>query len=246
MCGPMSCFPDPPFSLDASDEEVLRQCRKYFSVLSQAQYNRVAADAETMTLCQATGSNRLDLMIFLIDEKGQDVNAKDAKENGSRDYPIFHCRNGKKGDLPYAARLLLAAKADPNQANGFNWTAMMMNKCDSSTEVIDVLIKGGAGVNKKTRNTALVDAAWNGATAVVRRLLEAKADLDKCGDSSWTPVQAAVASSYRNCGPERGFEITKLLLENDANLSCLSPDYVMPASKEIRELLKAYGWAEPK
>ena len=241
----------PPFGLDASDEEVLSQCREYLAALSEAQRLSIAAEAEKMSLCEATGANRLDLMMFLIEEKKVDVNAADNSQNASRDYPIFHTRlyGGTKSDLPHAAKLLLAAKANPNQVNGFGWTPLMMNKMNSPTGVVDVLIKGGADVNMKTRDTAIQDAAWNGATAVVKRLIEAKADLELRGDSNWTVLQSAVATS---CFGPRGARnpkvclgMVKSLLEAGAQISSLTNDTTEKSSNEMKKLLKALGWGEP-
>jgi len=249
----LSCRP-PPFGLDASDEEVLSQCRKYLAALSEAQRLSIAAEAEKMSLCEATGANRLDLMMFLIEEKKVDVNAADKSQNASRDYPIFHTRLDPKSDLPHAAKLLLAAKANPNQVNGFGWTPLMMNKMNSPTGVVDVLIKGGADVNMKTRNTAIGDAAWNGATAVVKRLIEAKADLELRGDSNWTVLQSAVATSCCNAGQypngqEVCLDMTKSLLEAGAQISSINDgdfDIVKQTSEEMKGLLKAHGWVEPE
>ena len=241
------------FDLDASDEEVLLQCRKHLAAQSEAQRRSVAAEAEKMSLCQATGANRLDVMMFLIEEKKVDVNAADESQNASEDYPIFHTRLKGVPELPHAAKLLLAAKANPNQENGFGWTPLMMNKMNSPTGVIDVLIKGGADVNKKTRNTAIKDAAWNGANAVVKRLIEAKANLEMRGDSMrgdshWTVLQAAVAASYCNADPtgeKVHLDMVKSLLEAGAQISSLEADDIPRTSDEMKKLLKAHGWAEP-
>ena len=247
----------PPFGLDASDEEVLSQCREYLAALSEAQRLSIAAEAEKMSLCEATGANRLDVMLFLIEEKKVNVNAADSSQNASCDYPIFHTRQ-LESDLPHAARLLLAAKADPNQQNGFGWTPLMMNKMNSPTGVVDVLIKGGADVNMKTRDTAIQDAAWNGATAVVKRLIEAKADLELRGDSNWTVLQSAVATSCFGPGtsnPNVCLGMVKSLLEAGAQTSSLTnenfgqPRVAVPNAEsslnEMKKLLKAHGWGEP-
>ena len=231
----------PPFNLDANDDEVLAHCRDHYSKLDGDLRKNIAVAAESTTLCVATSQNRLNLMMFLIDEKKVDVNAKDENQNPSKDSPIFHCR---KPDLPHAARLLLAANADPNISNGFGWTPMMMNSGATETDTLEVLLKCGADVDKKTRDTAIQDACWNGAVECVEVFLQAGANLEIPGDSGWTALQSAFFSSFCNCGDEAALKIVELLFKHGAKadvLETLEEAELGRASSAMVKLLAAHG-----
>jgi len=239
----MGAFSSKQFDLDATDEEVLAHCREHYAKLDDAHRKKVAEEAETTTLCMATTENKLDLMMFLIDEKKVDVNAKDDKQNPSKDHPIMCCR---KPDHPYAARLLLAAKADPNVVNGFDWTALMMNPCGfdgfhhGGTDTLQVFLKAKADVNQKTRDTAAQDAAWNGAYDCLKLLVQAKADLELRGDSDWNVLQAGLMSP--NCQSEEAhLELVKFLLENGTKPNELPQDQVERVPMALKKALADHG-----
>jgi len=238
-----------PFKLDDDDETVLAASRTHLEELSAGERRKVEGKAlapvEGLSFCEATAQNKLDVMMYLIDHRA-DVNAKDETRNPTVEYPIMNCR--RSGDHPYAARLLLAAKADPNVKNGFGWTALMMTSFENpGIEALKVMLAHGADVNLKTRDTALNDACWNCVPAIVKILLEAKADIELTGDSDWTPLQAAVATPncYRN---KDHTDIVKMLLDAGAKLDVISQedfDRIMAEREEVQKLLLDAGWKPP-
>jgi uncharacterized protein YecT (DUF1311 family) len=93
-------------------------------------------------------------------------------------------------EWPYGIDRLLAAGADPNQANGFGKTALMVAAHFDRPDSVRKLIKAGARVKpstlqstgvlfdvpKRTGRTALMYAAENASPATIKALLDAGAD----------------------------------------------------------------------
>ena len=76
------------------------------------------------------------------------------------------------------AKVLLAAKADPNRANDYGVTPLWLACTNASAPMVKLLLAAGANVNAHTTNdeSALMEASRTGSADVVRSLLAAKAD----------------------------------------------------------------------
>jgi ankyrin repeat protein len=99
-----------------------------------------------------------------------------------------------------AARLLLAAKADPNAANAGGDTPLMEATRSGDAELVALLIGAGARVNAS--NTAgsapLLHAAQFGLQEIATILLDAHADASVTDSEGRTPLELAEAGGFEN------------------------------------------------
>jgi uncharacterized protein YecT (DUF1311 family) len=128
-------------------------------------------------------------------------------------------------EWPYALDRLLAAGADPNQANGFGKSTLMVAAHFDRPDALDKLIKAGAHVNdatppaadgggwrsapSRTGRTALMYAAENAGPASLRILLEAGADT-QIRDSAGNGLSFYLANNPRFTDTERSLGVTGL------------------------------------
>jgi len=97
-----------------------------------------------------------------------------------------------------AARLLLAAKADPNAADTGGDTPLLEATRSGDAELVSLLIAAGAKVNVRsaTGNTALLHAAQFGLQEIAAILLEADADITVTNSEGRTPLELAEAGGH--------------------------------------------------
>jgi ankyrin repeat protein len=134
----------------------------------------------------------------------------------------------KRGSTPlmYAAafgnvesmKLLIDSGADVNVKNAFDATALMW--CAHDVDKVRLLLSKGANVNVRSKqgNTALIIAAADGASDVVKLLIDKGADLSTA-DAPRVPKRmdipnALIAAAYAN-----DFTTVKLLLEKGADVN---------------------------
>jgi ankyrin repeat protein len=115
------------------------------------------------------------------------------------------CGGGPPTALTHAAgegetqqvEALLAQGADPDEIDGAGGTALMAAARAGRVEVMRVLIKGGADVNRRdrrsTRWTPLVHAIHKRQAAAARLLLDSGAEADAAMDGGATPLMFAAA-----------------------------------------------------
>jgi ankyrin repeat protein len=115
-----------------------------------------------------------------------------------------------EGHEPFV-RLLLAAKAGPNQATNDGWTALMAAAQNGHEAVVSVLLEAKVDPNQANADgaTALMWAAFNGHEAVVRLLLEAKVDPNQAEADGWTALMWAAQNGHEG--------VVRLLLEAKAD-----------------------------
>ena len=97
-----------------------------------------------------------------------------------------------------------------------NLAILSENMTANDLEEIRSLLAAGADINVKSKygETALDMGAWNGYTAIVRLLLEAKADVNTSTiTNKWTPLYMASRNHH--------IEIVKLLIEAGADVNAV-------------------------
>jgi uncharacterized protein YecT (DUF1311 family) len=119
-------------------------------------------------------------------------------------------------------RLLLAAGADPNALNEFGKTPLMTAAHMNRPDTVRLLLSHGADPNRKTvemkswmglspiRRTALMYAAENAGTAVMKLLLDAGASPDE-RDSKGDGIETYLARNPRLTDAEKRMDIRKLV-----------------------------------
>jgi uncharacterized protein YecT (DUF1311 family) len=124
-------------------------------------------------------------------------------------------------EWPYGLDRLLASGADPNDANGFGKTVLMIAAHFDRPDSVRRLIKAGADVNAKTSptpapdspqragRTALMYAAENAGPAVLRALLDAGANPD-VRDSAGNDLAFYLANNPRYTEAERALGVAGL------------------------------------
>jgi len=91
----------------------------------------------------------------------------------------------------------------------------------AATTMVELLLAAGAVVDARNGDgaTSLIAAAQSGREAVVRLLLEHKADPSAAMQMGWTPLHAA-----NNCPPEKALTVAKLLLDAGAAINATNSD----------------------
>jgi uncharacterized protein YecT (DUF1311 family) len=126
-------------------------------------------------------------------------------------------------EWPYGIDQLLAAGADPNQANGFGKTALMVAAHFDRPDSVRKLIKAGARVNastppstgslvdapKRAGRTALMYAAENASPITIKALLDAGAD-PSAKDSDGNDLSFYLKNNPRLTDAERLMGVTGL------------------------------------
>ena len=124
-------------------------------------------------------------------------------------------------EWPYGLDHLLAAGADPNHANNFGKTVLMVAAHFDRADSVRRLIKSGADVNRKTNpasapdtpqrsgRTALMYAAENAGPAVLRALLDSGAD-PNVRDSAGDDLAFYLAKNPRYTEAERALGVAGL------------------------------------
>ena len=170
----------------------------------------VQADGFT-ALHWAAQWDRTDLADLLIGA-GADV---DAADRYGVTPLVLACTNASPGMV----ERLLEAGADPHGVQATGETVLMTCARGGVLDAVTPLLDRGADVNASEATngqTALMWAAWEGHTGVVRTLLGHGAEVDARTTTGYTALVLAAREGYR--------EITELLLEAGADVNAAAVD----------------------
>lgn len=100
--------------------------------------------------------------------------------------------------LTEIVRLLVAAGANVNCADGGEWTALIMAACFGLTDIVRPLVTAGADVNHVDDGgrTALIWAAEGGHTEIARLLVDAGADVNRASKLKQTALMRAASFGF--------------------------------------------------
>jgi len=123
----------------------------------------------------------------------------------------------EKGDAKKVAKFLQKG-ANPDVSDNFGWTPLYRAVIKGHKEIVEILLIGGADVDKRTGGvTPLGWAAEAGNTEIVKLLLDHKADINAPGKEGASPLYSAV-----NYGRK---DVIKLLLEHGADVNAREEKY---------------------
>lgn len=176
-------------------------------------YDRAATDR--LWEAVARGSSRDDPKVAEALAAGADPNADDWE---GRETPLLMAlAMGRPG----AAKLLLAAGADPNRENDYDQTplAMAAAQLKGSARMIKMLVAAGARVDHVNAKgwTALMDAADSVNPEAMEALIDAGADVGHKSPLGWTPMVVAIGGGGL-ADPSAGRACVELLLARGAEL----------------------------
>ncbi|KAK7440453.1 hypothetical protein VKT23_017091 [Stygiomarasmius scandens] len=155
---------------------------------------------------------KIDIMQFVLDIEGVNVNAKGA-------FGTTPLQDAAWDGEENIIKLLIEKGADVNAEGGEYGTALRAAVCCGQLGAVKLLIAKGADVNAKAgrEGTALEAAAYRGRLNIVRILLESGADAKVKGGLYGSAIQAARASpSYLQVSEETKKSIIELLRQHGA------------------------------
>lgn len=210
------------------------------------------------TLSDAIGSGMIDNVKIAVEQQKADVNEvyKDKLKNN---YPLHTaCQGVLNLEI---IQYLLDKGAETGTENRFGLTPLM-EVCYSfladvnAVAVIDLFISKGADLNVvgKGGHTAMAYAAERNKTDVVKKLIEAKADVNKRGKSkiSYTPLMHAAKLGNLEMVKalvEAGAEINEIREHADGSVMITENAASMASDgnfSEVLEYLKSKGAKAPK
>lgn len=159
-----------------------------------------AAAAAYDDFIQAVQNSRPKEVANLL-KRGMDPNAVDPKGQ-----PVLHIA-AREGNLD-VVKALVEAGADVDRRNAFKETPIMLASLAGSANIVEYLLSKDAEVNQPGW-TALLYAATNGRTDIVKMLLEASAYIDCTSPNGTTPLMMATRGGY--------IDTVRLLLEEGAD-----------------------------
>jgi len=124
------------------------------------------------------------------------------------------------GHFDVVSQLLDSRVEEINQKDDSGWTAMHYASAAGHTEIVELLLTRGAGVNCTTdkNESCLLLAAWNGHDEVVRVLVSAGADVNPQRDDGFSPLHTA--------GHGGNSDILKLMLDRIAQVNRVNNDRI--------------------
>ncbi|KAK7445076.1 hypothetical protein VKT23_014938 [Stygiomarasmius scandens] len=145
-------------------------------------------DSHEWALRAAAEYQRIDIMRFVLDIEGVNVNAKD-------DFGTTPLQDAARDGEENIIKLLIEKGADVNVEGGRYGTALQAAACWGRLGVVKLLIAKGADVNAKAgiEGTALEAAANTGHLDIMKFLLEHGADVNAKGGKYGSAIQAARA-----------------------------------------------------
>jgi ankyrin repeat protein len=166
---------------------------------SLAQYLALGSNVNDGIVCYVYGHRRATLLhiasssgqpgaVDLLLKKGANPNLNDY----SGDTPLLSAiGHGESQGTVDALRLLLKGGADPNlkSASGF-WTPLILASELSQTQMVSVLLAGGASV-RMTNSDGLTPLHYSGNADVARLLIAAGSD-PKARGAGETPAESAI------------------------------------------------------
>ncbi|KAK7440426.1 hypothetical protein VKT23_017064 [Stygiomarasmius scandens] len=155
---------------------------------------------------------KTDIMQFILDIEGVNVNAKD-------DFGTTPLQDAARGGEENIIILLIEKGADVNAEGGRYGTALQTAAYCGQLGAVKLLMAKGADVNVKAGRvgTALEAAAYQGHLEIVKFLLESGADVNVKGERHGSAIQAARASpSYLHVTAETTKSIIELLRQHGA------------------------------
>lgn len=146
-------------------------------------------------------------MMKLLIENGADINKKASSTKGT---PLIQALETNNIAL---VRLLLDCNADPNSADQYGTSPLLLAVLRGTGEAVDLLLQSGAKTNHKNDRgqTALHIACQYGMTREIGLLLAQKADANARDADGRTPLHVAVTLGYAN------YELSRLLLDGGAD-----------------------------
>ncbi|KAK7445073.1 hypothetical protein VKT23_014935 [Stygiomarasmius scandens] len=139
-------------------------------------------------LHKAAEYQKIDIMRFVLDIEGVNVNAKD-------DFGTTPLQDAARGGEENIIKLLIEKGADVDAEGGLYGTALQTAVCWGQLGAVKLLIAKGADVNAKAgiEGTALEAAANTGHLDIMKFLLENGADVNAKGGKYGSAIQAARA-----------------------------------------------------
>jgi ankyrin repeat protein len=195
-----------------------RDLKTIRSLVSQHADVNMRSDDGSTALLWAAHWNDLDAADLLLGA-GADANAA----NDFRMTPLSQaCTNGSDA----MARLLLKSRANPNTAIATGETPLMTCAKSGSVDAVQRLLEFGAAINAREpaqNQTALMWAAAEHHTNVVKALIEAHADLKAYSKAGFTAMHFAAREGDQ--------EMVQVLLAAGVNVNILSKAEDGPATR---------------
>ncbi|WP_372997782.1 ankyrin repeat domain-containing protein [Marinobacter sp.] len=123
--------------------------------------------------------------------------------------------------------LLIGANANINAMNDDGATPLYLAVMNDRPEMVAVFLEAGADPDTSNTWTPMMRAVFGGKTEYVHALAEAGADVNLKDDDGWSALHLA-ANSLKHGNRENDAKITKILLDNGANINSLNDDLATP------------------
>lgn len=167
--------------------------------------------------------------------KGLDVNTTDPDGNTLLMLAV-------RGDHFDVAKRLLQRQAKLAGRNRYGETALMLAAAKGDMELVDWMVKNGAGVNQSGWSP-LIYAAWQGKTEVVKYLLKKGADIDAVSPNGVSALMLATRGGHFDTVKLLLWEVADPNIKSDSGATALA--WALKAGNtEIADLLKQAGAKE--
>ncbi|MCL7042777.1 hypothetical protein MKW94_002749, partial [Papaver nudicaule] len=141
----------------------------------------------------AAAKGKINVLDYLIEDLGIDVNFKDEKG----DSPLMHAIEGGNTNV---VEYLLGKGAGPNASNTKGYTPLHSAAEKGHTEILARLLSKGANVNALSETGTPLDMAANyNQLEALQILLEQNANPNLCSGRSFTPLTGSIVSQSLRC-----------------------------------------------